>query len=141
MFLLSLRCASIVTALHPESFSSFLLNGVLKNYIQHISAIFFFTFKTTNFINAEGLHNAHNAVLACMFINLYILTAGSFKMIQSALHPDVAKRHAISLRKLATLSGVEIRHGLQIFFTAVTMCCGMFLFCIMEADVVHENVL
>ncbi|GMH83080.1 hypothetical protein TrVE_jg549 [Triparma verrucosa] len=144
-----------IAALSDAELTNFFLEAVLKNCVRNSVLILFVTFKalncvSTTFDEQEGdfsnpitaaINECENSVLCSLFISIYLVGYIFIVMVRSTLSERQRKSNVISWENMVTMQGVNVRQITEGILMCVTICCGMFLFCMIETIQDNRNTL
>ncbi|GMH51421.1 hypothetical protein TrST_g4611 [Triparma strigata] len=144
-----------IVALSDAELTNFFLEAVLKNCVRNSVLILFVTFKALNCVSTtldeqEGdfsnpitaaINECENSVLCSLFISIYLVGYIFTVMVFSTLSERQRKSNIISWENMVTMQGVNVRQITESILTCITICCGMFLFCMIETIQDNRNTL
>lgn len=122
-----LKARARIAALRDDELSKFFLDSMMGSAFKSMTGVLFVMFRALNCVTeGNSILTCHNTVLCSTFISLYFVLFTMTKMAVGGMCEEQKTMKAISWEKIASMTGIRMRHKIEGFLTVLAGMCGMF---------------
>jgi len=133
LFIVGLRFRERVANLSDERLGKFIMESLMKNFLNASLGILFVSFRSLNCVFETGsIEMCENTASCSTAISVYFVINAAKNMVDGAMSARTRRRKAVSWRKMAEFSNLTTHHLFQSLSGGIMILCGMFLFCMMD---------
>ncbi|GMH73506.1 hypothetical protein TL16_g06212 [Triparma laevis f. inornata] len=137
-----LRLRATIGNLPDEELEKFLVNQLFRGGIKTLSIILFLTFRTMKCVfEEEGIDECIPTSMCSGFISIFFLVWYLMGLIHESVKEEFKGEINLSIEKIALMTDISFRRGLQGFLSAFTSICGLFLFSMISSNDAEYDVI